>query len=92
MIVYRNFNFKLPELYRWNKRIWLKIFRVSVFSSSSSHMSLAVILLYSYFNAARALAAVRELLHRQEVIKALKKSEVKYPRIFTCSTKVEIHG
>jgi len=55
-------------------------------------MSLAVILLYIYFNAACGLAEVRELLHRQEVIKALKKIEVKCPQIFTCSAKVEIHG
>jgi len=55
-------------------------------------MSLTVILLYIHFNAARGLAEVRELLHRQEVSMALKKTEVKCPQIFTCSTKVEIHG
>lgn len=65
---------------------------VSVLSSSSSHMSLAVILQYIYFNVARRLTEERECFHKHEVIKAYKNSEVKYLQIFNFRTKVEIHG
>ena len=55
-------------------------------------MSLEVILMYIYFNAARGLTGVCELWYKQEIIKAYKKSEGKYLQSFNFSIMVKIHG